>query len=164
MKANRPKNYIYGETTFKGMLQLFKDIEQHGVTKNDIFLDIGSGYGKLVKSAASYFDIKSYGIEIDVDKHKIARTINNLGRPKIELICGDYRDHMEIVNESTIIFCNVIMFDEELVKPLFKNITSRNNVICYHNNRWLMSKETINIDSTWSEKCRYYKINTKQRG
>ena len=62
-----------------GTLTLFKDIEKDGVTKDDVFLDIGSGYGKITKAAAEYFNIKSYGIELDKEKYKISKKINIYG-------------------------------------------------------------------------------------
>jgi SAM-dependent methyltransferase len=163
---NKPKNLIYGESTFKGILTLIKDMEKDGVTEDDVFLDIGSGYGKVPKSVTEYFQIKSYGIEFDKEKHDMARKINRYGsRYPVKFINGDYRDYMDIVNEATIIYGNIIMFDEELVDPLFKNVVSRNNVILYHNSRFLQSVETLNISSSWSlDGCKYYKINTKQRG
>jgi predicted RNA methylase len=164
---NKPKNFIYGESTFKGILTLFKDIEKDGITKNDVFLDIGSGYGKITKAAAEYFSIKSYGIELDKEKYQISKKINIYGSGyfDVNFIHGDYKDYMDIINEATIIYGNIIMFDEKLVDPLFKNVLQRNNVVLYHNSKFLPSVEKLNISSTWApDGNTYYKINTKQRG
>lgn len=72
---------------------------------------------------------------------------------------------MDIINEATIIYGNVVMFSKEQLDPLFKNILSRNNVVLYHNSFHLKSTETLNVSSTWKPNgTTYYKINTKQRG
>ena len=161
---NKQRNFVYGESTFTGILTLFKDIEKDGVTKDDVFLDIGSGYGKITKAAAEYFRIKSYGIELDEEKYKISKKINRYGSGyfDVNFIYGDYKDYMNIINEATIIYGNVVMFNKEQLDPLFKNILSRNNVVLYHNNTLLKSTETLNISSTWAPNGNtYYKLNTK---
>ena len=55
-------SYIYGEANSSNILNILKNIDYD----NRLFLDIGSGCGKLIIEIASKLDIFCTGIEIDI--------------------------------------------------------------------------------------------------
>ena len=67
---NMSRNLTYGELTIQGCLD-FVEIIKPLVNKDSVFVDIGSGYGKLIKFTAELLDIKSIGIEISKEKHEV---------------------------------------------------------------------------------------------
>ena len=105
----------YGEICLKGMqsiLEQFKDEVDGDIT----FLDIGSGYGKIVTYMAEIGGYNSIGIEISKEKHEIAEKILwTYEKEKVKLIEGDIRDNIELLQSADVIFSNCILFARETV-------------------------------------------------
>ena len=151
---------IYGELTFKGSLSLFKHFD---VKKGDKFCDIGSGYGKLTTAYNHFFNEKAYGIEIDKEKHKIAKKIWLRKENKYEFINKDYRECFDILDECKFIYCNGICFPHEIINPLFKYLAERKTeCVLIHNSRFATSVGLVPLEVCWSDtKSMFYKLITK---
>jgi len=149
----------YGEITFKGTLQLFKELD---VKKGDLFCDIGSGYGKLTVAYEQYFNNKAYGIEISEEKYNTAKNIWKIHNSKYEFIHGDYKDHFNILNKCKFIYCNGICFPEEIINPLFEYMAKRKTPgVLIHNNHLGRSSAKIPLSVDWgSGESIYYKLIT----
>jgi len=169
MKMDR--NLIYGELTYKGLTKLFKNLEENNqINSNSTFVDIGSGYGKIVRWVAEMYNIPCYGIEIDKEKHDIAKKITKWShvREKILLMNESFVDCKDIIKESTIVFTNNVMFDLALNKELWQSL--HDNCIFLHNSPSLkifssVHNEPINLKWSWNKEkdktSPIYKINTK---
>ncbi len=144
---------VYGETTYVGMAELIKHFEKK---PNDVFtfLDIGSGWGKTLEYVKDHFpNAKCIGIEIDEDK---ALTSKKTIGTKVSIKIGDFKDYLDIVKKADVIYSNCIMFYPETTKVIMDNYTG----ILIHNSNHFRSKDYINLQSSWSRLCTYYKLNT----
>ena len=144
---------VYGETTYVGMYELIKHFDKK---PNDsfIFLDIGSGWGKTLEYVKDYFPrAKCIGIEIDEEKAKISKKTVGF---KAEIKIGDFKDYIDIIKKADVIYSNCLMFYPETVKVIIDNY----NGILIHNSNYFKSKNKINLESSWSKTCCYYKLNT----
>uniref|UniRef100_A0A1I7T3Q4 Histone-lysine N-methyltransferase, H3 lysine-79 specific n=1 Tax=Caenorhabditis tropicalis TaxID=1561998 RepID=A0A1I7T3Q4_9PELO len=115
----------YGETNFNQMKLICDELK---CDKNTVFVDLGSGIGKLVCYMAAYARCKkSVGIELSDVPAKYA---NNVGQYFKSLMaffgkrCGKFELHQGnildekfyhlITEEATVIFINNVQFDEKL--------------------------------------------------
>ncbi|MGH3764801.1 MAG: methyltransferase domain-containing protein [Pseudonocardiaceae bacterium] len=91
-----------------GWMTLRRILPPRDVTNHDVFVDLGSGMGRVVLQAASYPFRKVIGVEISETLHDIAR--DNLDRnrrrlrcPDIELVHADVLDY-ELPDDVTVAF------------------------------------------------------------
>ncbi len=157
----------YGEITSKGRNQLCEDISKH-LTKDSSFIDIGSGYGKLVSHVAENLNIKSTGIELCEKKHKIALEINYWSnkRDLISIQHGNILNNKDLLKNANILFANNVLFELELNNFILNNFSGTIYFMNFINNK--IYKEHINrkwekleIDVSWLKKSsNVYKINT----
>jgi len=144
---------VYGETTYVGMSELIKHFDKKPNDKF-IFLDIGSGWGKTLEYVKDYFpNAKCIGIEIDEEKAKTS--IKTIGR-KAEIKIGDFKNYINIIKKADVIYSNCVMFFPETVKVIMDNYTG----ILIHNSTHFRNRNFINLESSWSKTCTYYKLNT----
>jgi SAM-dependent methyltransferase len=79
------------------------------VSERDVFLDLGSGMGRVVFLAALHYPFKRVvGVELSPDLHRIAEGNIARNRPRfasreVELVCGDVLDY-EIPDDVTVVF------------------------------------------------------------
>ncbi|ULT85142.1 hypothetical protein L3Y34_013692 [Caenorhabditis briggsae] len=119
----------YGETNIE---TLQKILDLLGVKEDDVFMDLGSGIGQLVTFAAAYTNIAHVrGIELQqvpagfADENvrqfkKLMRHFGEKPRP-FELKLGDFNtEEIEtfLKEKATIIFCNNLAFDPDLMIKL----------------------------------------------
>ena len=85
-------------------------------TKNDIFYDLGSGYGDIVRYFAANSNVsKSIGIESDHKRFLISieKTRDELGKiGKIEFWCTQFQDFN--FSDATMIYCGLSEIDSNL--------------------------------------------------
>jgi hypothetical protein len=132
------KERTYGEVTMEGMMCLFEEI---GINSKDTFVDIGSGLGNLVLWASFVKGAKkAYGIEIQLNRHVAAQQIRDdlalLRKPYWDPNSSEfiYTEHTEldkcpnidkVLGESTIIFCNNILFNSKTMNSLLHTLYER---------------------------------------
>ena len=124
-----PKADIYGEMTERGLRQFMMAVS---ATKDDIFLDLGSGKGSLVIQAAQEFGQKSMGIELSTIRHEEALenlqfANTNSNRPNdVLFFCGDAAgedaQHLLSTKLPTIVWCSNLLFDQTLQERLAHTI------------------------------------------
>ena len=144
------KQEAYGELTYLGTKKLFKHLN---ISKTDTFINVGSGYGKLLESVYYTYKCKCYGIEINKEKYEIS--LKTVQSKNIKLVNGDLLDNYRFIKSGHIVYSNCIAFPIENVKFIWDS--------CYktfvHNNVQLNSiykgKEII-LQTSWKEKCTYY--------
>lgn len=124
-----PKADIYGEMTERGLRQFMTAVS---ATKDDIFLDLGSGKGSLVIQAAQEFGQKSIGIELSKVRHEEAlknlQSTNDIQPDAVLLVCGDAagEDAQKLLSTQlpTIVWCSNLLFDQPLQERLAHTICS----------------------------------------
>ena len=161
-KKNRDNNLIYGEITSLGILTLIDDLKKH-TNYSSSFLDVGSGYGKLVRMVGEIAKIKSKGIEIDKERYNICNIINyNSKESDIRFKVGDIRDNENLLHEADIIFLHDVAWDSSLTDFVFKNC-GKNKIIYLSKIEKSKKKslEHILLEVSWQpNKIKWYKIIT----
>ncbi len=91
-----------------GWMTLRRILPPREVTNHDVFIDLGSGMGRVVLQAASYPFRKVIGVEISETLHDIAQ--DNIDRtrrrprcPHIDLVHADVLDY-ELPDDVTVAF------------------------------------------------------------
>ena len=155
------KNLIYGELTNLGALQLIGDIKTYH-KPSDLFLDIGCGYGKLVRMLAEVAGIYSMGIEIDAKKYLISQKINyTCVKDKISFQQGDIKDNKHLLEKADIIFMNNVTWKKDLTDWVFDN--AENKTIYYFNqgNKRFDKIYQVPVQVSWrKDNIVLYKTNT----
>ena len=113
----------YGEITPAGMTSLAERLK---LTKDDSFIDLGSGLGRAVIQAVTDYDVrKSIGVELANSRHTLA--LKTLGkadesvRERVQLIKGDCADEKlwrEQLSGTTVAFVASLLFDKTLMARL----------------------------------------------
>jgi hypothetical protein len=94
LKGNKVST-VYGEMNYDGIEKLYNELKKEYTF--DSFIDIGSGYGKLVLYMAGIPEIKkSFGIEIVEERHKYAEDM----KTKLSLSYQEYTDKITFFNKS----------------------------------------------------------------
>jgi len=158
-------NLTYGEITIKGACQMATLIKPF-VKPNSTFVDVGSGYGKLVQTIAELLEIKAIGIEIEKEKYKIARKILwSNKKDNITLINGDFtsKENLKIINSADLVFANNVTWSDNLTNILFNNCKGNLFLMKYIGIKPKVKPELIaDITVSWykDKQSRLYKINT----
>jgi len=158
-------NLTYGEITTKGAHEMATLIKPF-IKPNSTFVDVGSGYGKLVQAIAELLEIKAIGIEIDEEKYKIAKKILwSNKKENITLINGDFtqKENLKIINSADLVFANNVTWDKNLTNTLFNNSKGHLFLMKYIAIEPKIKPELIaDITVSWfkDKKSRLYKINT----
>jgi|5_EtaG_2_1085323.scaffolds.fasta_scaffold114403_2 SAM-dependent methyltransferase len=155
-------NLTYGEVTSAGRKEFCNIIKEH-LKPTDRFIDVGSGYGKITTEIAETFNIPSIGIEIDQEKHEIARKICWSNRKNlITLIHGDIRKHLDLLKTVNILYADNVTWDKKLTELVFDNF----NGVFYAMRLPEKAKQfakRYDLTVSWfkESKSNIYKINTK---
>jgi len=143
---------VYGELTYNGVKELLKNIN---INESDTFVDVGSGYGKLLETINHIYGCKVIGIEIDKHRYEISKEIIQIkNKNKLELFHGNFMDLHRVVKSGNIVFSNCVAFPPEWVEIMWN--------MCYktfiHNNkRWSRQGTKLELEVTyWPTKHPYY--------
>ncbi|KAJ8950404.1 hypothetical protein NQ314_007944 [Rhamnusium bicolor] len=111
---------VYGETSYDLVCQMIDQIE---ITKDDVFIDLGSGVGQVVLQMAAATPCKiCLGIERAEVPSRYAESMNKNFRTWMQwygkkygdykLLRGDFltEEHREKINQATIVFVNNFAF------------------------------------------------------
>mgnify|MGYP001164281244 FL=1 len=157
-------NLIYGEITFQGALDLINNLKENNeINEDSIFVDIGSGYGKLPIIFSELCDISSIGIEIVKEKHDIALKTKWTNKKRIvTYINNDFNNCKAIIDVCNIIYVDCIMWDKALLEKL-KNILPKNALLIHNSHTFLreIKHEVLKLNVSWrDELSKFYKLNT----
>jgi precorrin-6B methylase 2 len=114
-------------------------------TQGKVFLDIGSGNGKVVNSFNQKTNTRSIGVEIQeaLFKESISKY------PELEFHNALIEDKLEIVNEADIIFINNASMPNDLFWRIWESI--KPGAIVVYNNVSLSIKLKRRLDHSVSE-------------
>jgi len=164
MFNNTGNSYIYGELTNVGMEKMLKGID----TKDNIYMDLGSGSGITVKYASVNHNFKhSYGIELSNKRYNNAiRVKNHLPieiQNKITYYNDDFLNNNSSIKKSDIIFISSIKFSDQVMNSLSKKLNNELKKGTYiFTSRELKAPrikllDTLNVKMTWDYKSKLYK-------
>ena len=119
----------YGDITRLGFRTLGARIE---LCSSDIFVDCGSGTGRVVLQAAREYGVKrAIGIECSRSRHQIAFEASGAARENLRtrstFICADCADHQlwtigGALADATVVFTCSVMFSDALMSRLARCI------------------------------------------
>lgn len=162
-------SYVYGEVTFEGMKQIFEKLKENEISQDcDTFLDLGSGIGKAVLSAAMLGKYKKcVGIELLDSLTTISQTIkeyydfmkSKYEVPKefaeIEFINGDFNN--VDLSPYDVVFTNSTCWNELMLKQISLKIKKmkKNSIVIntdqklfLENNNWMKIKP-FSVNMSW---------------
>lgn len=155
-------NLIYGEVTRKGVNTILEKINKWAnISEKSVFIDIGSGCGKLLLHLSIISNIKTLvGVEIVKERVDYSKFIYDQVLPdkKVFFINKDILDFdLSIAN---IVFINDVCFDKNLVRDIYNKIPKGCHFMTtFDIGEKSVLKEVFDIDVTWSDdpqKWRYY--------
>lgn len=149
----------YGEVTNVGARQLF---DYMGIIDDpgSVFVDLGSGCGKLVLQAGLELQVPSFGVELDPERHEVAlkhlSTIQNDTAEFVTLECDDLFEFD--VSEATHVYVSSLCFtDEMMVRTSQKLFHEAPNLKCAATLKKLPSAQSWGeprvefIEMSWSK-------------
>ncbi len=174
--ASSKKNIVetYGEILYQSVNKLISAIQ---LTENDIFVDLGSGMGKIVIQFFLKSMIKAaYGIELLPHLHQnaveAAKTLQHdlpcfyNGTRQLIFLLGSFLDTP--FKTATIVLITSTCFTQSLLNELgiiIENTPSIHTVLCLHPIRTLQRlvfKKVIRIECSWDTALCYI-YSTKER-
>ena len=161
-KAKNALQSLYGEITEKGVNQLIENLRDNNYINRPLsFVDVGSGYGKMVFHMAMFDDIKkSKGIEFLKSKFKYSVDLlkslsSSFPIHKIKLMFGDVLDVKEL--DEDIVYHNSISWSNKHLNHLI-NITkvgcihiSTNNLIYKTKRKDIKEIHRWQINCSWNK-------------
>lgn len=112
-------NLVYGETPLITMRDILKEA---GVTKRDIFYDLGSGRGMTVFLANLYFAIPAAGIEaLPTMADKSYKIKEKMGLKEVQFYQGNFLQ--ADISFGTIFYIAGTTFDDETIQKLKKKLS-----------------------------------------
>lgn len=173
-KRYSQSNYVYGEVTYEGMKKILSYLQNNFNEENEnkTFLDLGSGIGRAVVSAALIGNFrKSVGVEILENLHLMSTTVKELydlyalqGQipfknkkdfPQIEFIREDF--HKIDYSSFDVVFTNSTCWSEKMLKDISKTllnlkkdsiVINTDHNICFDNKTWMRLKP-LQINMSW---------------
>lgn len=144
----------YGEITRKGVETIISKVLKYkkDINASDVFVDVGSGCGKLILHCAVKLPIQTFvGIEIMKDRNQYAKKISEQVLPidekKVFFINKDLR--LFDFSIAKIVFCNNLCFSKDLNNFLFKNIPYGCHVILTKPMDFRIFKESFTAEVSW---------------
>lgn len=156
-KGKYDSNVVYGEITKKGVQTIIEKITKYKeIKESDVFIDIGSGCGKLVLQMAVKTKFKNLvGIEIVDIRNQYAKTILEQIAPiddkKIFLINKDVRNFD--LSICKVVFTNNVLFDSNLNNLIYDRLPEGCHIISMSPfNKCKFLKDNFDVEVSWSDK------------
>lgn len=151
-------NLTYGEITKDGIEKLIEKINRYkNISNKDVFVDIGSGCGKLALHLGLKTNIKTIvGVEILDIRVKYSKYIQE--QVDVKSVFFINKDVLDFdLSISTIIFINGAFFDDILFEKILDKIPKGCHVILDRSCDFNILNETFNLNVSWSKKeCEYF--------
>ena len=149
----------YGEITRDAVESFYKEIKsKKDITNNDVFLDIGSGNGKMVLHLSMISEFGEFiGVELQKIRHEYSKHIlKDINNVNVKFINDDIRNFD--LSKVTVIFMNDVLFEKEDVDWVFDNIKSGTHIISFEQNDYKALDEVF-LKMSWGHlpvKFNYY--------
>jgi len=153
-KGTYNTNYTYGEIIRSGVDEIINKINKYKKpTEKDVFVDAGSGSGKLILHTAILTNIKTLvGVEFVKERVSYAKYINKqIETDKaVFFIEKDIKDFD--LSIATIVFTNDVCFDINLVNEIFSKLPKGCHFITSHEiPSCKILKEEFSVDVSWGK-------------
>ncbi|AOM63413.1 hypothetical protein [Heterosigma akashiwo virus 01] len=164
---------VYGELTEEGTIQMFKNLESDDL-KDKVFIDLGSGLGRPVITAAFYFPQlrESRGVELSESRH--IASIENLkkihderGREQHATICFIHDDMFNVpLNDCDIIYISNLCMSNRVNQRLSTKIENevKKGTIVFSSKKLTCMKrecsirEVPSVKTSWINNSRLYML------
>ena len=154
-KGSYNSDYVYGEVTKKGVQTLIEKITKYkDIKESDVFIDIGSGCGKLVLQMAVKTNFRNLvGIDVIDIRNTYAKSILEQISPiddkKIFFINKDVRDFD--LSICKVVFTNNLLFSSELNDLIYDRLPEGCYILSSAPfNKCKFLKDSFNVDVSWS--------------
>ena len=154
------KKFVYGEILRTGVDTIINKINKYKKpTEKDIFVDIGSGCGKLVLHTAISSNIKTLvGVELVTQRHNYAKYIKQNIIPdnnSVFFINKDIKDFD--LSIATIVFINDLCLTERLVLDIYESLPKGCHFILSRKiDECKIMKEEFNVDVSWGGQLTFF--------
>lgn len=158
--GNYNENYTYGEILRSGVDIIIEKINKHkNITPKDVFVDVGSGTGKLLLHVSIKSDINTFvGLEIVPQRQRYSKFIQNniLTEDKsVFFLEKDVRDFD--LSIASIVFMNDVFFDNELSTCIYNKISKGSHFITSKIfPQCKLLKEEFFVDVSWGKKLKLH--------
>lgn len=153
-------HYTYGEVLRKGVDEIINKINRYKkITDKDVFIDVGSGCGKLILHTAIKSDIKTLvGVELVPQRLKYSKSIKEEILPEHNSVFFIEKSIKEFdLSIATIVFMNDVCFDYDMVKNVFDRIPKGCHLITSHEIKSCkILKEEFTVDVSWGNKLKLF--------
>lgn len=155
-EGNYDVNLIYGEVLRSGVDVIIDKINRYKkVSEKDIFIDIGSGCGKLVIHMAISSNIKTLvGLEVLAERNNYAKYIKNQVLPEVNSVFFINKDVKDFdISLATIVFMNNLTWDEKVTLDIYESLQSGCHFITASPiPKCKILKEEFSVDVSWGGK------------
>jgi hypothetical protein len=159
-KGTYNTNYTYSEIIRSGVDEIIEKINKHRKpTEKDVFVDVGSGCGKLVLHTAIKSDIKTLiGVEVVPQRLRYSKHIKEEILPENKSVFFIEKDIIDFdLSIATVVFTNDTTFTLDLIDGIFNKlpkgchfITSTKIPSCK------ILKDEFLVDTSWGSKLKLY--------
>lgn len=159
-KGEYDTNLVYGEVLRTGVETIISKINKYKKpTEKDVFIDVGSGCGKLVLHTAISSNIKTLvGVEILSQRYNYAKYIKEMILPEnnsVFFINKNIKDFN--LSVATIVFINDVCFENRLVLDIYEALPKGCHfILSTEINDCKIMKEEFTIDVSWGAKLKLY--------
>lgn len=149
--------FVYGEVTKEGAEKIFERYLRFkkSISSTDVFIDIGSGCGKLLLHSAFRLPIQTFvGIEIVKERYQYSKKISESVLPvddkKVFFINKDFQNFDLSVGK--LVFCNNLCFSKELNLALSDRLQSGTHIVTSQQLDFKILKDEFLAEVSWSKK------------
>jgi len=159
-KGEYDEKFVYGEILRTGVDTIINKINKYKKpTEKDVFIDIGSGCGKLILHTAISSNIKTLvGVEILSQRCNYAKYIKSQILPdnnSVFFINKNIKDFD--LSIATIVFINDLFLENRLVLDIYESLPKGCHFILSRKiNQCKIMKEEFDVDVSWGDKLTFF--------
>jgi hypothetical protein len=146
------KFMVYGELTKLGVPTLYNYIKNNKeITNKDVFIDIGSGLGKLILHMSVISEFKTLvGVEYQDIRYKYSKYLQE----KVGIIDkGVFIFNKDIkdfdLSIATVVFCDNVTWDKDFCNSIWERLPNGCHYINYKKVENFTHHEIIELQTTW---------------
>jgi hypothetical protein len=153
-------NIAYGEVLRSGVDTIISKINKYKKpTEKDVFVDVGSGCGKLILHTAISSNIKTLvGVELLSQRYNYAKYIKEMILPENNSVFFINKNIKDFdLSVATIVFINDVCFENRLILDIYEALPKGCHFILSSKiNNCKIMKEEFTIDVSWGSKLKLY--------